>query len=161
MTALSPISGILCADVLQWQEFSWSSKTCAFEDLLQMLVGERLAVRVPCARPVHHRNPAPMFYTAWAPLGMTGADAMRVCNLNMAMAERFTTRTWSRPLPHDGRIPQFPQCACCFSKFILEHGRACAGTTTNAIGPEPVVPPSGRDPAARPAATTAGLCFFF
>ena len=65
-----------------------------------------------------------MFYIAWAPLGVTSMDATRVYNLNTAMAERFTTRTWARPLPLDGRLPQFPQCACCFSKFIMEHGRA-------------------------------------
>ena len=94
-----PLSGILGTDVLLLQEFSWSAKICAFEELLQMLAGERLAVRVPCARPVQHRITASMFYTAWAPLGVTGMDASRPYNLNTAVAERFTTRTWARPHP--------------------------------------------------------------
>ena len=115
-----PLSGILGAEVLLWQEFSWSSKMCAFEDLLQMLAGEKLAIRVPCARPVQHRNLAPMFYTAWAPLGMTSENHDRMVNLNGAMSERFTTRSWTRPLPFQGRIPKYPQCACCFAKFVLE-----------------------------------------
>ena len=115
-----PISGILGAEVLLWQEFAWGPKVCAFEDLLAMLNGEKLAVRVPCARPVQHRNGAPMFYTAWALLTMTCTDRNRMVNMNKAMDERFTIRTWSTPLPLEGRIPRFPQCACCFARFVLE-----------------------------------------
>ena len=107
--------------MLLWQEFSWEPKICAFEDLLQVMVGEQLAIRVPCARPVQHRNVAPMFYTAWAPLSMWSKDLQRMACLNQAMMERFKTRTWSRPLPPHGRMPKYPQCACCFAKFLLEH----------------------------------------
>ena len=54
-----PLSSILEVDVLLWQEFSWTQKMCAFEDLLQVTAGEQLAIRVPCAKPVQHRNTAP------------------------------------------------------------------------------------------------------
>ena len=115
-----PFAGILGAEVLLWQEFVWGPKVCAFEDLLQLFCGEKLAIRIPHARPVEHRNGAPMFYTAWAPLHMTCADHNRMLNLNAAMEERFTTRMWTRALPREGRIPKFPQCACCFARFVLE-----------------------------------------
>jgi hypothetical protein len=118
-----PLSGILEAEVLLWQEFSWNSRSVAFEDLLQMLVGEKIAVRVPGAKPVQHRNTAPMFYTAWTPLAMHCRDPTQMSNLNAAMAERFKTRHWTRPLPMAGRLPKIQQCGKCFGTFVLENGK--------------------------------------
>ena len=57
-------AGILDAEVLLWQEFTYSKRTLAWEDLLALLVGEKLAVRCCGTKPVQHRNCAPMFYTA-------------------------------------------------------------------------------------------------
>ena len=42
---------------------------------------------------------------------------------NQAMDERFKTRKWTRPLPQAGRIKKFPQCACCFAKFIIANAQ--------------------------------------
>ena len=49
-----------------------------------------------------------------------GRFQARFFALNQAMAERFQTRMWSWALPLEGRLPKFPQCACCFAKFVLE-----------------------------------------
>ena len=54
---------------------------------------------------------APMFYTAWEPLTLVCRNANKMLLLNRAMEERFKTRTWMTPLPQQGRIPHFPQCA--------------------------------------------------
>ena len=115
------LAGLLDAEVLLWQEFSWDKKMCAFEDLLQVMVGEEVGIRVPYAKPVKHSNKAPMFYTAWAPLNMKSHDFAKMTCLNQAMTERFKTRSWVRPLPTQGRMPKYPHCACCFSKFVLEN----------------------------------------
>ena len=85
-----------------------------------MTAGEQRAIRAPHAKPVQDRNTAPMFYTAWAPISISCSDARKMAFLNQAMAERFRTRMWSRALPLEGRLPKFPQCACCFAKFVLE-----------------------------------------
>ena len=119
-----PLASVLGADVLLWQEFCWEKKICAFEDLLSLLVGERLGIRVPGARPVSHRNRAPMFYTARRPLSMVSRDVSEMTDFNNAMAERFKTRFWTRPLPRAGRVPDFPRCGHCFAKFILDNAAA-------------------------------------
>ena len=105
--------------VLLWQEFSWDDKMCSFEDLLQVAAGEQLSIRVPCARPIQHRNKAPMFYTAWEQISISCRDVGKADTLNRAMAERFKTCTWTTPLPQAVRVPKYPQCACCFAKFVL------------------------------------------
>lgn len=117
-----PLSGVLEAEVLLWQEFSYETKICAFEDLLSLMVGERFGIRVPADRPIQHRNKAPMFYTAWEPLTVQCRNPHKMATLNRAMEERFVTRTWVRPLPRMGRIPEFPMCARCFADYVLRYG---------------------------------------
>ena len=114
-----PFADAINAEVLLWQEFSWEQKTCAWEDLLCLLVGEGFGVRLPGVPPVTHRNQAPMFYTAWAPLRMRCQDVDQMIALNRAMDERFKVRTWSRPLPQEHRMPSFPKCGACFAQYIL------------------------------------------
>ena len=116
-----PLAGVLDSEVLLWQEFTWSPKVCAFEDLLQMLCGEKIGIRVPRAPPVQHRNKAPMFYTAWAPLSMRSQNSEEMMNHNQAMSERFKIRRWTNALPTSGRIPKVQQCGKCFACFILQN----------------------------------------
>jgi hypothetical protein len=115
------LSGIQGADVLLWQEFAWDPKGCAFEDLLAVLCGEHIGLRMPGKPSVVFKNNAPMFYTSWQPLSMKCADGMRMANLNAGMAERFKTRYWMRALPQEGRVTPYPHCAKCFAKFILDN----------------------------------------
>ena len=86
------------SEVLLWQEFSWDSKMCSFEDLLSLMAGEKFGIRIPREKPQQVRNTSPMFYTAWAPLTCAGNSAQAV-TYTQAMAERFKTRAWTRPLP--------------------------------------------------------------
>ena len=92
---------------------------CSFEDLLSLLAGEKFGLREPGKKNRQFRNGSPMFYTAWEPLTFRGRDPNKMANYNQAVGERFKTRRWSRPLPAEGRLRKFPQCACCFSRFIL------------------------------------------
>lgn len=115
-----PLSSIVDAEVLLWQDFVYSRQVCAFEDLLNILVGEQIAIRLPGHRPVNHRNTAPMFYTARAPLEYHSRDACEAAEQTAAMAERFITRRWTRPLPLHLRRPDFAACGACFARFVLE-----------------------------------------
>ena len=114
-----PFTGIPDAEVLLWQEFTWTPQMCSFEDLLSLLAGEKFGLREPGKKNRQFRNGSPMFYTAWEPLTFRGRDPNKMANYNQAVGERFKTRRWSRPLPAEGRLRKFPQCACCFSRFIL------------------------------------------
>ena len=116
-----PLAGVLDADVLLWQEFAWSPKVCAWDDLLNLMCGEKLGIRVPHAKPVQHRNKSPMFYTARQPLTMNCLDPIAMLEYNQAMTERFNIRVWSKTLPCEERHLAFPRCGACFSKFVLEH----------------------------------------
>ena len=115
-----PLSGILNADVLLWQEFTYTKKTLAFEDLLSVLVGELTGVRVPGAPPVQHRNKAPMFYTARASITYRSGDAEEMADYNLAVSERFKMRRWSVQLRMAERRADFPACAPCAARFYLE-----------------------------------------
>ena len=116
-----PLASVVDAEVLLWQEFTWTPQMCAFEDLLSFMAGEKFGVREPGKKPRQFRNGSPMFYTAWEPLTFRGKDPAMMAAYNQAMSERFTTRRWARPLPMEGRLKKFPQCACCFSRFVLEN----------------------------------------
>ena len=118
-----PFAGVLDAEVLLWQEFTWSPQMCAFQDLLSLMAGEKFGIREPGKKPRQFRNASPMFYTAWEPLTFRGKDPLMMETYNQAMGERFNTRSWARPLPTDGRLRKFPQCACCFSRFILANAK--------------------------------------
>ena len=117
-----PLASVMDSEVLLWQEFSWDSKMCSFEDLLSLMAGEKFGIRIPREKPQQVRNTSPMFYTAWAPLTCAGNSAQAV-TYTQAMAERFKTRVWTRPLPVQGRVLEFPQCARCFAVFILTNAR--------------------------------------
>ena len=118
-----PFEGILGAEVLLWQEFAYTKRMCAWEDLLAVMAGEKLAVRCCAAKPVQHRNTAPMFYTARRHLIYKSDDAEEMVDYNQAMLERFKTRRWTVPLPMGMRDPNFPQCGRCFSRFVLQNER--------------------------------------
>ena len=113
-------SKFLIWHALLWQVFSWNDMVCSFEDLLQAAAGEQLSIQVPCVRPIQHPNKAPTFYTAWEQISISCKDVRRAGALIRALAERFKTRAWTTPLPQAVRVLKFPQCACCFAKFVLE-----------------------------------------
>ena len=114
-----PFSGIIGADVLVWQEFTWSSKVCSFDNLLSVVVGEQIGIRIPSDKPVQYRNNAPFFYTALQPLCFRTMNYAEAQAKNAAVAERFKTRHWTIPLPGAERLPTFPKCGCCFARFVL------------------------------------------
>ena len=106
---------------MPWQDYNHDDKSLAFEDLLALLVGETLAVRVPNNPNVEHRNKAPMFFTSNSPL-MTGrTDPLAMQYLNTAMGERFNTRCWKIPLPQNARVTNFPKCARRCATFYLQY----------------------------------------
>ena len=118
-----PLAGVLKADILVWQEFMFHEETLSWDDLLNLVVGERVNIRVPSATNVPYRNTAPMFYTADAPISAWAPCMQRLATMNSAMAERFKIRRWHRALPQNIRRPDFPKCGRCSAKFFLDNGQ--------------------------------------
>ena len=116
-----PLASALGAHVLVWQDWKHNDGTILFEDVLSMLVGERIEVRVPHQRNVSFRNTSPLFYTANSPLYVLRRDPAEMMRLNAAMAERLVTRVWTRPLPKSERMPDFPRCSRCCASFFIAH----------------------------------------
>ena len=98
------------ADVLLWQEFELEPDTLAWEDLLSLLVGERVDVRMPGRANVSHRNTAPRFYTALVPLQPWHAPRWRRELMQQAMDERLVVRRWTEWLPSAERVADFRKC---------------------------------------------------
>ena len=115
-----PLAGILEAEVLVWHEFAYHKKALAWEDLLAVLAHEIVGIRVPCAKPVQHRNAAPMFYTARKLVAYVSQDAQEMIDYNQAMTERFKIRRWLIPFPMHLRQVDFPRCGPCSARFFLE-----------------------------------------
>ena len=99
-----------------------------FMDMLRLLVGERVGIRIPGQKNVSFNNKAPLFYSALQKIAPPGQPArcasMEYQRKVQAMDERFTIRNWAIPLPLNRRVPDFPQCAMCFASFVLENDAA-------------------------------------
>ena len=59
-----PLSGLIGAEVALWQDFEYEAKTLNFQDMLRLLVGEKIGVRSPGTKNIRYKNTAPGFYTA-------------------------------------------------------------------------------------------------
>ena len=116
-----PLAGVLEAQVLLWHEYKHNDGTVLFEDLLALLVGERLEIRVPHRANQSHRNKSPMFFTSNSLCTICRADPVETAYLNKAMQERFQTRYWQTPLPEAERVLSFPRCGRCCASFYLMH----------------------------------------
>lgn len=116
--------GILAADVLLWQDYKYQKKTLAWEDLLSVLVGERVEVRTHGGKNISFKNTAPMFYTSARAWSVHTFDPEESAELTLAMNERFTLHRWTRPLPMNERREDFPSCGACFARFVLENEAA-------------------------------------
>ena len=114
-----PLAGVLDAQVLLWQDWKHNDATILFEDILSLIVGERMAIRCPFKKNVSFRNTSPLFYTSNSPLYVARHNFEEMARLNAAMSERFCTRTWLIPFPKTDRIADFPRCSCCCAKFFL------------------------------------------
>jgi len=114
-----PMSGIIDAHTLVWQEYYHKDKIVLFEDLLAVLAGERLEIRVPHRKNHSHRNTAPMFYSSNSLLAVRRDDPEQMQRLNTAMCERFIIRRWNVPIPFNCRQTDFPRCGRCCANFLL------------------------------------------
>lgn len=114
-----PLAGAIDAQVLLWQDWKHNDATVLFEDMLSLIVGERIDVRIPCQKNMSFRNTSPLFYTANSPLFVVRPNPQEMIRLNTAMAERFRSRVWQIPLPATERIADFPRCSKCCANFYL------------------------------------------
>ena len=120
-----PLSGLVDAEILLWQDFEYQSKTLNFTDLLRLLVGERIGVRIPGQKNISCNNTSPLFYSALEKITpCRRAPALTFNRKAQAMDERFTIRQWARPLPLERRKADFPHCAACFASFMLDNDAA-------------------------------------
>jgi len=115
-----PLTGVLDSKVLVWQDWKHSDSIVQFEDLLSLLVGERIEIRVPNQKNVSFRNESPLFFTSNSPLYVVRPDPQAMQRLNSAMSERFCTRVWQVPFPKAERKMDFPRCSKCCALFYLE-----------------------------------------
>ena len=111
-----PLANFLEADLLLWNEYKHEDSLVLFEDILVVLCGERVEVRVPHKKNISHRNTAPMFYSR---LRVVREDPEEMSRLNIAMDERFCTRCWTVPIPKESRVVSFPRCGRCCAQFLL------------------------------------------
>jgi len=116
-----PLSGVLDAQVLLWQDWKHNDATILFEDILSLIVGERMDIRCPFKKNESFRNTSPLFYTSNSPLYVVRQNPPEMVRLNAAMAERFCTRTWNIPFPIEDRISDFPRCSRCCANFFLSY----------------------------------------
>ena len=119
------LSGLVDAEILLWQDFEYNSQTINFTDLLRLLVGERIGVRIPGQKNINCNNNAPLFYSALEKITPSRrAPAATFTRRMQAMDERFTIRQWTQPLPMQSRVAEFPHCASCFASFMLDNDAA-------------------------------------
>ena len=116
-----PLAGVLAAHVLVWQDYKHKDSIILFEDLLSLIVGERMEIRVPHRANVSHRNTAPMFFSSNSMLAVRRDDPADMQRLNTAITERFRLRVWTKPIPHAARMENFPRCGKCCANFLLMH----------------------------------------
>ena len=88
--------------------------TLHFQDLLRILVGKKVGVRLPGSKNTKHTNTAPAFYTAMEKIEVHIGAAERLKRNTKAMGERFVIREWKILLPMASRKPDFPKYAKCF-----------------------------------------------
>ena len=119
-----PLSALLDAEVLLWQDFEFEASTIQFSDLLRLLVGEKIGIRLPGSQNVPFKNSSPLFYTSNQKIATFRMPAANAMKKNQAMDERFAVRVWSRSLPLAERQADFPTCAPCFANFMLDSDAA-------------------------------------
>ena len=124
-----PLAGLLTADVILWQDYKHHEPTLSFTDLLSLVVGESVDIRIPGEVGVPFRNKAPMFYSGRGPIAFATQDQGEKDDYNEMMGERFTFFQFGRGLPKEERSPNFPQCGRCCAAFFLTHGSPTAGAS--------------------------------
>jgi hypothetical protein len=113
-----PLTNVIGSDVLLWQDYAHEEKTIAFTDLLGLLTGESIGIRVPGRPNTKFRNPAPLFYSGRCEIrsGLRDMDAARM--YDERMQERFGIFRFTTPVPFSKR-KVIKQCAKCFARFVL------------------------------------------
>ena len=117
-----PFANIKECDVILWQDYEHNEGTLKFTDLLSLLVGESIGIRIPSSANWKFRNSCPCFYSGRTPLQCRRADYSAAAELNGMMAERFATFSFTVPLPFAERDKAFPKCGRCAAAFFL-HGQ--------------------------------------
>lgn len=126
-----PFTNAVGADLMLWQDYRHNESTVSFSDLLSILVGETVEVRVPGERNVLWANRAPMVYTGRAPLRSTFRDPEEKEEYDDMMADRFTVFKFFVRVPDAN--PNHPKCGRCCAQFYLEAAPAQAASSS--IGP--------------------------
>jgi hypothetical protein len=112
-----PLANIGDCDLLLWQDYKHHEPTVSFTDLLSVLVGESVEVRLPGERNEKVRNVAPMLYSGRAPLSSSFHDLGERAEYDEMMMERFTTFFFTNPIPKAVRRADHPHCGKCCAEF--------------------------------------------
>ena len=106
-------------DIMLWQDYEHEEGTIKFTDLLSLLCGESIGLRLPCQLNKKFRNTLPCFMSSPGPIVCSRRDAAKAAQLNGMMEERFATFSFWNPVPMQNRILGFPQCGRCCAGFFL------------------------------------------
>ena len=112
-----PLANIGGCDLLLWQDYKHHEPTVSFTDLLSILVGESVEVRLPGEKNEKVRNVAPMLYSGRVPLSSSFHDLGERTEYDEMMMERFTTFFFTNPIPKAARRPDHPHCGKCCAEF--------------------------------------------
>ena len=120
-----PLTDLPSAEILLWQDVDAATLPITWSDLLKLLVGEAIGIRMPGSKNLAYSNTAPCFYTAHDQLRWPGdpSSPQRARN-DAAIAERFQIFHFTEPVPTDPpRILNFPHCPRCCANFYLNASR--------------------------------------
>ena len=114
---------LLDTEIILWQDFEYNHSNFNSSDLLRLVLGERIGVRLPGALNTGFNNTAPIFYSALQPI--TPPRWAEVYDKKVtAMNDRFLMRTWRVALPSARRVHDLPHCTRCFASFVLDNDAA-------------------------------------
>ena len=130
-----PFTNAVSADLLLWQDYRHSESTVCFTDLLSVLVGETIEVRVPGCPNQKWKNNAPMIYSGRAALQCGFQDEQEKEDYDNMMRDRFTLFRFTTRVPNAD--PNHPKCMRCCAEFFLDE--SLGGTRTPPATPDRLI----------------------
>ena len=123
-----PLSRVPEAEILLWQDYAHDEGTLAFSDLLALLTGEAVDLRMPGQLNVTCRNLAPLFMSGRTELEPMAKFTEKGLQLSQMMADRFTVFRFSQPIPRETQQADWPKCGKCAATFFIRHGQLDASS---------------------------------
>ena len=122
-----PFATLPGCDVMLWQDYEHDEGTVRFSDLLALLVGEAVGLRLPGRPNTKYRNTAPLFYSGRSEIACSRRSSEAEKMFNAMMDERFTVFKFTSPLPMASRKDDWPKCGKCAAAFYAIGAASSSG----------------------------------